>query len=214
MTSLTQKRGWFCKNCNIPVIGDLCEICGRPSASPKIPMKFTPVFKEELQMLARATGEPVDCFESLELWTANRYYYYEGTKLFKVTGGSFIEDVKIEWLKNFSSVLNKIQGKDKLNELEFCQRIRQANRFAIGTLEDKAIRFIKEIADTFDYKITYKAISFSGGKDSAVVSHLVRKAFSDNGILHIFCDTTIENTDTLNYVKDFVSKEKIFLLLN
>jgi len=154
----------------------------------------------------------VDCFESLELWTANRYYYYEGTKLFKVTGGSFVEDVKIEWLKNSKPIFNKLQGRDKLDELEFCQRMRQANRFAIGTLEDKAIRFIKEIADTFDYKIAYKAISFSGGKDSAVVSHLVRKAFSDNGILHIFSDTTIENTDTLNYVRDFVSKEKIFLL--
>jgi len=73
MTSLLQKKGWFCKACEIPVIGDLCERCGRPSTSPKIPMKLTPVFKEELQMLADATGEPVDCFESLELWTANRY---------------------------------------------------------------------------------------------------------------------------------------------
>jgi len=175
-------------------------------------MKFTPVFKEELQMLAKTTGEPVDCFESLELWTANRNYYYEGTKLFKVSGGSFIGDIKIEWLKNSKLVFNKMRNKEKLSEQEFYHRIRQANRFAIGTLEEKAIKFIKEIADTFDYQISYKAISFSGGKDSTVVSHLVRKAFSDNGILHIFSDTTIENTDTLNFINDFVSNEKIFLL--
>ena len=38
------------------------------------------------------------------------------------------------------------------------------------------------------------------------------KAFSNNGILHIFSNTTIENDDTLDFVKEFVGKEKVFLL--
>ena len=33
-------------------------------------------------------------------------------------------------------------------------------------------------------------ISFSGGKDSTVTSHLVRTALGSNDILHVFGDTT------------------------
>jgi len=206
------RTGWFCRACNVPVIGELCERCKRPSASPKIPLRLSPVFKEELQMLSAATGEPVDRFDSLELWTANRHYYYEGTKIFRVIGGSFVDDIKIEWLKNPKLVLSRKSKKERLSENDFRSRMREANRFALGTLEHRAIKFIRGVADTFAHQISYKAVSFSGGKDSAVVSHLVRKAFSDNGILHIFSDTTIENDDTLNFITDFLDKEKVFLV--
>jgi phosphoadenosine phosphosulfate reductase len=175
-------------------------------------MKMSPVFKEELLMLEGATGEPVGQFESLELWTSNRYYYYDGIRAFKVVGGNFVEGIKIEWLKNAKLLLNKRRNKERLSEIELCQRIKEANRFALGTLEDKAIRFIKGVASTFDLQTEYRAVSFSGGKDSTVVSHLVRKAFSDNGILHVFANTTIETDDTLDFVNHFVSKEKVFLL--
>jgi phosphoadenosine phosphosulfate reductase len=148
----------------------------------------------------------------LELWTSNRYYYYNGIKVFKVNGGSFVEDVKIEWLKNAKLVLSKRKSQKILSETGLCHRIREANRFTLGTLEDKAISFIKGVANTFDLQTEYRVVSFSGGKDSTVVSHLVRKAFSDNGILHIFSNTTIENDDTLDFVKQFVGKEKVFLL--
>ncbi|GEM_PF-4510770 len=67
--------GYFCLTCNVPVIGDLCERCGRPVATPKIPLKISPVFEEELKMLREVTGEPVDEFDSLELWTSSRYYF-------------------------------------------------------------------------------------------------------------------------------------------
>ena len=73
--------GHFCLSCKVPVIGDMCERCERPMDNPKIPLKASPVFKEELKMLADVTGEPVDEFNSLELWAANRHYYYEGKKI-------------------------------------------------------------------------------------------------------------------------------------
>ena len=212
MYSEAPRTGWFCKACRVPVIGDYCERCGRPAAAPRLPMRLSPVFKEELRMLATNTGEPVDQFESLELWASNRYYYFDGIKIFKAVGGSLVEDTKIEWLKNPKMVRSKRQNKEKLNESELCHRIKEANRFALGTLEDKAVRFIKGVADTFDLQTEYRVVSFSGGKDSTVVSHLVRKAFRDNGILHVFSNTTLEIEDTLDFVKKFVDTEKVFLL--
>lgn len=202
--------GYFCTSCQVPIIGDRCEICGAPANNPKIPLKANPVFKEELQMLAKVTGEPVAEFDSLELWTANRYYYYQGQKIFKVVGGNFIEAPKIEWLKNTGRVLKKLEEAERLNEEEYRKRIKGANRFAIGTLEEKALRFIRNTVERFSVQVMYNAVSFSGGKDSAVVSYLVRKALGSNGILHVFTDTSLENPDTLNYIKDFA--KQVFLL--
>ena len=204
--------GYFCPLCIVPIISDRCERCGRPADNPKIPLKASPVFKEELQVLADATNEPVNMFNSLELWTTNRYYYYEGRKIFKVTGGNFIEHPKIEWFQNKERLFKRLKESEKIGEEEYCERVKKANFFALGTLEEKSTRFIRETVDEYRDKVAYKAISFSGGKDSSVVSYLVRKALGSNGILHIFNDTTLENSDTLNYVKDFEESERIFLL--
>ena len=163
-------------------------------------------------MLADVTDEPVDKFDSLELWTANRYYYYEGKKIFKVTGGNLIENPKIEWVKNKKMVLSKREKNERIDEKEYYSRIKEANRFALGTLEERSIKFIQDTVDNFEDEVAFKAISFSGGKDSAVLSHLVRMAFGSNGILHIFADTTLENPDTLDFIKRFADEEKIFLL--
>jgi len=203
---------YFCSKCKIPIIGDQCEICGKPGGNTKTLLKSSPVFKEELQMLSEATGEPVDEFNSLELWTANRYYYYEGKKIFKVIGGNLIENPQIKWVKNKKMVLDKLNRYDRFDEDEYCYRVKEANRFALGTLEEKAIRFVRETIEKLGKQIEYKAVSFSGGKDSVVVSYLVRKALGSNGILHIFANTTLENPDTLNFVEDFANNERIFLL--
>jgi phosphoadenosine phosphosulfate reductase len=46
-------------------------------------------------------------------------------------------------------------------------------------------------------------VSFSGGKDSTVVSDLVRRALGRADVLHIFSDTTLEDKNTYDYVHQF-----------
>ena len=46
-------------------------------------------------------------------------------------------------------------------------------------------------------------VSFSGGKDSTVTSHIVNRALGTNKVLHIFGDTTLEFPYTLEYKKRF-----------
>lgn len=204
--------GYFCPLCKVPIIGDRCERCGKPADNPKIPLKGSPVFKDELQTLSEVIQEPIDEFNSLDLWTANRCYYYEGKKIFKISGGNLIENPRIKWIQRRERIFKRLDKSERIDEKEYRVRIKEANRFALGTLEEKSIRFIREAVDKFRDNVAYKAISFSGGKDSAVASYLVRKALGSNGILHIFNDTTLENPDTLNYVNDFEENERIFLL--
>lgn len=54
----------------------------------------------------------------------------------------------------------------------------------------------------FEYADMLKYISFSGAKDSTVISDLVVKSISNPRIPHICCDTTLEYPYTLEYIKN------------
>ena len=51
-------------------------------------------------------------------------------------------------------------------------------------------------------------VSFSGGKDSTVVSDLVRKALANPSIIHIFGNTTLEFPHTYDYVARFRAENR------
>lgn len=67
-----------------------------------------------------------------------------------------------------------------------------------------AYPFIDEVIEK--YKNRVPIVSFSGGKDSAVVSHMVTKATNNQSILHLFGDTTLELPLTYQYIKEFKEK--------
>lgn len=77
----------------------------------------------------------------------------------------------------------------------------QANATAIASLQEDSVRFIKDIVSKYPGK--KPVVSFSGGKDSTVVSDLVRKALKTDEVIHVFGDTNIEYPDTYTYVRRF-----------
>lgn len=64
-----------------------------------------------------------------------------------------------------------------------------------------AYPFVNEVIKKYSKRVPM--VSFSGGKDSTVVSYIVRKALNNPSILHIFGDTTLELPETYQYVKKF-----------
>ena len=58
-------------------------------------------------------------------------------------------------------------------------------------------------------KISDMFVSFSGGKDSTVVSDLVVRALGTPKITHIFGDTTLEFPETYEYVKRLKSNNRL-----
>ncbi len=205
-----KNNAFFCHQCNVPLINNSCERCHHISTT-KLPLKSSPVFQEELDMLSDVTGYPLSMFGSLNLWTANRYYYFKGQKIFKLIGGNMFSPPRIEWLKDEKRIFKEIKNTELKTEDEIKSTIREANRFALGTLEEKAIRFIRETKESLKDKIVWIAISFSGGKDSAIVSHLARKALG-NSIIHICSNTTIEHPLTYDYLDNYQDTERIYLI--
>jgi len=87
---------YWCKNCQVPVLGRICHRCGTKLRL-SFPDKAVPVFKEEIELLNKLTGEDLN-FEDCDLWTAHRCYYYQGEKIFKIEGGNLFERPKLKWL--------------------------------------------------------------------------------------------------------------------
>ena len=85
--------------------------------------------------------------------------------------------------------------------LEDYQRALEPSQLRLNALEDEAFRFIKNSVKRFPRRMIM--ISFSGGKDSTVVSELTRRALGRSDLLHIFGDTTLEDENTYEYVREF-----------
>ena len=71
----------------------------------------------------------------------------------------------------------------------------------LNSLEDEAFQFVKNTVRRFPRRMLM--VSFSGGKDSTVVSDLVRRGLGHSDVLHVFGDTTLEDENTYEYVKEF-----------
>lgn len=57
-------------------------------------------------------------------------------------------------------------------------------------------------------------ISFSGGKDSTVLHHLVDLALPNNKIPRVYINTGIEYVDVVKFVKEIASNDDRFVILN
>lgn len=120
-----------------------------------------------------------------------------------------------------------VRNKEKLNKL-YKEFIKKFDRNKIDIYTDAIIKFVRANKEHFQ-KITYEAenyindiinqytdrnfipvVSFSGGKDSTVVSNLVRDAIGEQRILHYFANTTLEFELTEEYIEEF-KKENPFV---
>lgn len=206
-----ENLAYWCVECNVPLLEKKCYLCGTISTK-KFPIKAVPVFSEELKLLSNAVGESLEQFHPLDVWVFNRYYYFNGKRIFKITGGNILESPEIQWVVDKRKISKELALRDDISYDERVRKCLWANEYPLGVLEQKSLEFIKDIYESFKDKVAYAAVSFSGGKDSTVVSYLVRKALGTNKILHIFADTTLENPDTLKYLRDLEHTENIFLL--
>lgn len=126
------------------------------------------------------------------LWMRYKTVWFDGKKLLRVSANG-----KPTLIKEYPYRNNFTNNREPITH----QVLYKANKSTINELEKKAISFIKETLKSFPKR--KPVISFSGGKDSTVVSYLVRKSLRTNKVLHIFGDTTIEYPDTYNYLSRF-----------
>jgi len=188
------KRAYWCDACHVPLLGPKCLACGAQGRD-LCAASLVPVFRPEIQYLKKIVAKEVHpLLKEGEVWVApGQYAYYcQGVLIFKLAANT--EQVT---MAPDAEQLRPLARTRK----QWLTTLQQANKKYIENLQYEAEGFIRKTVTEHGDKTTL--ISFSGGKDSTVASHLVMNGLGRSDVLHIFADTTIEFPDTYQYIKDF-----------
>ena len=182
---------WWCKNCGVPLLRKQCENCGYEGV--KICSDLKPMFNEECRFLEKEIGKKLPGKSWQDgLWMRYKTIWFNGKRLLRLSANG-----KPKIMKEYSNRDNY----PNLGHYITRETLYRANKSTLDELEKEAISFIIEIIKSYPKR--NPVVSFSGGKDSTVVSYLVRKALKTDEVLHIFGNTTIEYPNTLNYINRF-----------
>ena len=189
---------YWCKHCNVPVYEKVCPVCGEEAEY--IATDIRPVFPEENMLVSiLIDGDPFR-FQKDSVWYGSNVYIINGKKT-KLS----VTQANKKTVEEVFDIKEKYEAaKEGLTYEyfdEYKKRFVEANRDRFNEITEEATREIQKYKDR--YPLEDMMISFSGGKDSTVTSHLVRTALGSNDILHVFGDTTLEFPFTLEYKKRF-----------
>lgn len=153
-----------------------------------------PVFFEELDLLGfDSRGFRYPRVEEPLLWAAGRAYYYRGEKIAVTHGGGFYEDIDLE-------ILTEIRELKPVNLDEILKR----NIDKINFYTHDSINFIHSTVLKYKGKVDIVTVSFSGGKDSVVISDLVKRTLSSTDFVVIFADTQLESKMTYDFIDQYI----------
>ena len=195
--TIGKSKIFWCKNCNIPTYDEICTCCG--GKGNYISTDIRPVFPEERLLLEVLIGEPFK-FSKCSVWNGQGNRYIVDGKKINLT-------VKDLMGKSPKKVIQELQENEKDNKVTYENFNKYIDRF----IEVNKDRYNNIVTEATDYIIDQKAgynddemfVSFSGGKDSTVVSDLVIKALGKPEIIHVFGDTTLEFPMTMVYANRF-----------
>ncbi len=188
-------RIFWCDHCSVPLHEEVCPVCNQRGV--KLATDLRPVFPQERLLLELILDQPF-AFREKAVWngSGNRYYV-DGKRIdFSVAKLKELDTEKIrQQYEKYEPQNTDIYFKEQM------QRFIKANRRRYEEITEEAEEYIRQSVK--DYGVMEMFVSFSGGKDSTVVSDLVTRALGNPKILHIFGDTTLEFPYTYEYVKRF-----------
>lgn len=194
---------YWCEDCNVPIYNDTCPVCG--STGRYIATDLRPVFPEENALISIILADDPSKYMKNSVWHGNGIYFIDGKKIkISTTQLNRFPLEKIEKIKEkYDSYKENINYK-YFNT--YVEKFIKANADRYNFITEEAIRFVQQYQSR--YNIEDMMVSFSGGKDSTVTSHIVNRALGTNKVLHVFGDTTLEFPYTLEYKKRFNKNEE------
>lgn len=173
----------------------VCPACG--SDLRYLATDVRPVFSRERRILQfYGHGHLVD----VPVWKASKAktYFTDGRPITLPDSEQLKRDLPA--IAQFIASSDHYERVDQQLIADYRRRL-EVNRPHLNDLEDRAFAFIQQVSRRYSRRL--QMVSFSGGKDSTVVSHLVRRALGRPDILHVFGDTTLEDANTYAYVEAF-----------
>jgi len=201
-TKIESKIFWCC-HCQIPTYEEECPLCH--SEGEYMTSDVRPVFPEERLLVEIVLGKPL-AYKNDSVWNGvGNHYYVNGKKI--VFPISKLKDYEPELIRDRIQEYKEVNDFSYFNEV--IARWVAANEKHFNFITTEAKQFICEYSRKFvngDSNVAF--VSFSGGKDSTVVSDLVRKALGTPSIIHIFGNTTLEFQQTYEYIERFRTENR------
>lgn len=201
---------YWCAKCNVPSFYDLCHKCG--DRLEYLTTDIRPVFPEERLLLAILNGEEdLFIYQRVSVWAAPNFYYIGGKKVYLSI--SELNRKSLEEIKKIKGIYDlNVQLIDRTEFEGQIANFVSVNRDRLNEITDKAFSYVQSYAGK--YNLDSMFISFSGGKDSTVVSSIVTRALATNKVIHIFGDTTLEFPFTYEYKKRFAKEHMVVTAKN
>lgn len=189
---------YWCKKCNVPIYEKICPVCG--TEGDYVSTDIRPVFPEENMLISIILENNPMSYQKESIWYGNGVYIINGHKT--RLSVNKLNKLPLEEIRKIKEMYNKfvVQIDYKFFD-EIITKFVKANADRYNAITEDAVNFVQQYADRYD--INDMMVSFSGGKDSTVTSHIVNKALGTNKVLHVFGDTTLEFPYTLEYKKRF-----------
>ena len=192
---------YWCRKCKTPVFDKELHSCFCDGSMIQISKGSicNPVFKQEKKLLEKM----LNCdLGNKNIWYLGVSNYFLDEKVVKfpykawykekkylAAARELREEIEIEY--DYGPYLSVVRANEKYLQ----KKIYEAEQYICNTLKE------------YQKDGYIPTVSFSGGKDSSVVSRLVMDALQDDTIIHMFGDTTLEFKETYEYVYTGFRKE-------
>ena len=152
--TIAKSQIYWCKNCNIPIYDEKCDICGE--SAQVLTTDLRPVFPEERLLLEILIGQPLKYINSSVWNSTGNKYIVDGVRLKLSINKLIKKDPKkvIEQLNKFKSQ----NSYDYFNST--IDKFINANKKRLNLIVSEATGFIKRVS--FGYELDELFISFSG----------------------------------------------------
>ena len=161
-----------------------------------------PVYAAEMTLLGfHQFWDYEDQNEIPYMWAEANTYWYRAKQIAKTKGGDLYNAPELMPIRGEDGSI--LFGKDSGHRLQpidipaMCEK----NKDLLTIIENSTVKLIVKAYEKHKAKLDIFHVAFSGGKDSAVLLDLVKKALPQDGFVVIFGDTGMEFPDTYETVE-------------
>ncbi|HCS73732.1 MAG TPA: phosphoadenosine phosphosulfate reductase [Clostridiales bacterium] len=191
---------YWCNNCKIPIHSSSCPLC-KTISKQVVGNQISPVFYHERKLLSLILQNNIT--ESSVWSIGGAYYMVDGERMY-IPYTQFLKE------KKYKSMFDSFYEKDEMKtEFSGMDKLLKANTDYIQERVFEAEQYIKQTYESHSSQCV-PVVSFSGGKDSTVISSLVQNALQRKDILHFMADTTLEFPFTYKYCNDVFKETNPF----
>jgi len=136
------------------------------------------------------------------MWAESNIYWYRGVQIAKIKGGDLYTKPELEPTVNENGLVPFGKQEGAPLQVIDISAMCEANAELMQVIENVTVKRIVKEYEKFKDKLDIFHVAFSGGKDSAVLLDLTRKALPKGSFVVIFGDTGMEFPDTYKVVEE------------